>query len=211
MKSIIFIFLLLIFYGCGVISFQGDLKPGHITSDRIYAHISFLASDSLMGRDTPSAGLDTAAHYIASEFRKFGLKPVNNTYFQKIDMGIISLGNENSLKIIKEGKESVFNIKSDFIPFEMTANKNVSAPVIFAGYGITAPEYNYDDYKDIDAAGKIVFILKHEPGENDSSSIFDGIKLTNYSKTTEKVKNAIAHGAVGVIIAIDPKMHCRFS
>lgn len=65
------------------------------------------------------------------------------------------------------------HLKSDYIPFEMTADGTANAEIVFAGYGITAPEYNYDDYQGVDVKGKIVLVLKHEPGENDSSSVFD--------------------------------------
>ncbi|MCX6150863.1 MAG: M28 family peptidase [Ignavibacteriales bacterium] len=178
-----------------------------ITPEDIQSFITFLASDSLKGRNTPSPGLDTAASFIAKEFKASGLLPVNGSYFQKIYLGKVNLGDENHLKISTGGKEISFSIKEDFVPFEMTANKGVNSSIVFAGYGITAPEYKYDDYKDIDSKGKIVFILRHEPGEEDSGSVFDGKKLTSYSEVSEKVKTAIEHGAIGVMIATDPLNH----
>lgn len=207
-RCITLLIITIIYYGCRSNNVQNNQQlDSFINSREIYKHISYLASDSLKGRNTPSPELDTAAQYIASEFKKYGLRPVNSSYLQKVNFGIVSLGSANNVKVIKGGKEISFDIKSDYIPFEMTASKSITAPVVFAGYGITAPEYNYDDYKNIDVKGKIVFILRHEPGENDSLSIFDGTKLTEYSETKEKVRNAIKHGAAGIIMANDPLNH----
>jgi hypothetical protein len=81
---------------------------------------------------------------------------------------------------------------------------DVRAPVIFAGFGITAPELKYDDYQGIDARGKIVLIFDHEPQERDASSIFNGTGNTRYATTRVKALNAQAHGAVGVLILAEP-------
>ena len=78
---------------------------------------------------------------------------------------------------------------------------------MFAGYGITAPEYKYDDYKDIEAKGKIVVIFTHEPNEWDTTSVFSGSKISKYGRINNKVKNAQKHGALGVIVITDPVNH----
>ena len=207
MRTTFLLFTVLILSGCSIINLQSESGVELINSDRVYKHLSYLASDSLKGRNTPSPELDTAAVYIANEFKKYGLQPVDRKYLHQVNLGIISLGDGNSFSITKNGKETIYSIKSDFVPFEMTATKTVTAPVVFAGYGITAPEYNYDDYKDIDVKDKVVFVLRHEPGENDSSSVFDGILLTGYSEVKYKVRNAIVHGAAGIIIVTDPLNH----
>jgi hypothetical protein len=178
-----------------------------ITPELIRAHVTYLASDSMMGRDTPSPQLDTAAEYIARELQKVGVAPCKGSYFQKVSLNIIALGPENSLSLKRKGTEQAFELKNDFVPFEMTANASVTAPVLFAGYGITAPEYNYDDYAGLDAHGKIVLLLRHEPRENDASSPFNGIEPTSYSNTDSKVRIAREHGAVGVLIVTDPVNH----
>lgn len=178
-----------------------------ITPDLMKTHIYTLASDSMKGRNTTSPELDSAARYIANVFQSSGLQTVNGSYFQKVGLGIISLGEDNHLKISRNGDEISYKIKTEFTPFDITGNQEVNASIVFAGYGITAPDYGYDDYKDIDVKGKIVFVLKHEPGENDSASIFKGTDETEHSNVGEKVKNAIAHGAVGVLVATDPLNH----
>lgn len=178
-----------------------------ITGELVKQHVAYLASDALKGRNTPSAELDTAAQYIAEVFRSSGLQPVNGSFFEKVPLGMVGLGEDNHLKITKDNAERAYTIKTEYTPFDVTGNKEARAPIVFAGYGIAAPEYKYDDYGGIDVKGKIVFVLRHEPGEDDSSSVFDGKKPTKYSDVSQKVKSAIAHGAVGVMVATDPLNH----
>lgn len=208
-RNLFLITLSLFLFSCAHLGFKSSNSVADkiITPELMKQHIFTLASDSMKGRNTPSPELDSAANYIATVFKSSGLQTVNGSYFQKVGLGIISLAQDNHLKISKDGGEISFKIKTEFTPFDMTGNQEVNAPILFVGYGITAPEYKYDDYKDIDANGKIVFILKHEPQENDSNSVFKGIEETEYSNVSEKVKNAISHGAVGVLIATDPLNH----
>ncbi|MGE5498679.1 MAG: M28 family peptidase, partial [Syntrophothermus sp.] len=149
--------------------------------------------------------------YIAQQFRNAGIPPAGASYLHEIKFGKTSLGEDNQLRISRNGSARSFAIKSDFTPLEMTASREISAGIVFAGYGITAPEYNYDDYKGLDVKGKIVFLLRHEPGENDSLSVFDGARLTDYSQIGSKVANAIDHGAAGVMLATDPLNHAYIS
>ena len=178
---------------------------------QIKKDLSFLASDSLKGRSTPGPELNSAADYIANKFKSFGLKPVNKVYSQIVKMGYISLADNNSLIIKSENGEDNYLIKKDFTPFEMTGNKSAIAPVVFAGYGIDAPEYHYNDYTNINVKDKIVFVLRHEPGEKDSASVFNGVGLTKYSSLDEKVKTAIKYGAAGIMVAQDPLNHILLS
>jgi hypothetical protein len=180
---------------------------GRITPESVHRNIFFIASDSMKGRNTPSAELDTAAAFIAREFARDGLRPVNGSYFQRVHLNIVSLGEKNAFRVRTGSVETTYEIKTDFTPFEMTSNGSVRAPVVFAGYGITAPQYHYDDYAGIDARGKIVFVLRHEPGEEDSASVFMGTVATEYSAVETKVRIAREHGAVGVIVATDPLNH----
>jgi len=93
----------------------------------------------------------------------------------------------------------------------MTADTSVKSSLVFAGYGITAPEYGYDDYKGIDVRGKIVLVMKHEPGEKDAISRFEGVKETKHSFLDTKVENAIRHGATGLLMVTDPLNHMLLS
>jgi hypothetical protein len=180
-----------------------------ITAEEFKMHLDYLASDNMKGRDTPSPELDSSAVYIADYFKDHDLEPIgsDNTYYQYFNVLKSSLDESNTLKLISDAEEIVFEIKQDFVPFHFTANRSVTAPVVFAGYGITAPEFKYDDYDGIDVTEKIVLVLTHEPQEKDSSSVFDGEKMTDYSKLLEKAVNAREHGAVGMLVVTDPNNH----
>ena len=177
-----------------------------ITPQEMKAHVYYLASDAMKGRNTPSPELDTCAAYIAREFASYGLKPVgaNKFYYQPFNVLKASLSEPNSFTLTTAKGDTSYEIKNDFVPLHLTANRKITAPIIFAGYGITAPEYNYDDYQNINAKGKIVLIFTNEPQENDSTSVFDGAKDTDHSKLMIKVENAMDHGAVGLVLVSTP-------
>ncbi len=179
-----------------------------ITPELLKQYIDYLASDSMKGRNTPSPELDRAADYIAKEFAALGIKKVNGSYFQNIPFCTKNLDVKNCLlKISQGGNIKEFNLKTDYTPFEATSNTSATGLIVFAGYGITALEYNYDDYKDIDVKGKIVIIMKHEPGEKDAKSPFGGVQETKYSYLNSKMENAKNHGAVAVLVVNDPLNH----
>lgn len=204
------LFLFLVFSGSiSVFAQNSSLKSGldAITAERMKAHVDFLASDELLGRNTPSAGLDTAAAYIVRKFEKYGVQPVNGTYFHPLPLIIRSLGSDNLVEITNNGVTKSLRIKTEFVPFDITANSEVSGNIVFAGYGITAPEYNYDDYAGIDVKGKVVLVMKHEPGEDDTASVFKGRDNTKYSFELTKMKIAREHGAVGMLVITDPLNH----
>lgn len=175
-----------------------------ITPDFICRHISFLASDSMQGRNTPSRQLDSAASYIAGEFKSWGVQPWEGSYFQEVSLCTDQLGDTNELSILREGARLELTLKTDFVPYDFSAANTVTAGLVFAGYGITAPEYNYDDYKGIDAKGKIVIMFRNEPQKDDSTSVFQGTDDTRYGSLKEKMKNAVKHGAAGMLVINGP-------
>ncbi len=208
LKTFLIFILILLTSGCGIFStVSSNDGSAVITPELTKTYISFLASDSLKGRDTPSPGLDTAASYIAQVFKGYGISPVKGSYFQNVHMGFVSLGDDNFLKINTPAGIKAYKIKSAFTPFEMTGNTEAKAAIVFAGYGIEAPEYNYNDYENIDVKGKIVLVLRHEPGENDTASAFKGTEATKYSNVAEKVKTAVEHGAAAVLVCQGPLNH----
>lgn len=177
------------------------------------SHIDFLASKYCRGRETGDVGMDVADKYITSVFKGAGLQPAGEfgSYFQPVKLKEVSLSDRIHLRIeerfgstplIKDAK-----IEWEYLPILISAEKEVTAPLAFAGYGITAPEHNYDDYKTIDARGKIVLVMRHEPGENDESSPFDGQKLSKHATFLSKILNAQKHGAVGILFVTDPLNH----
>jgi hypothetical protein len=194
--------------GCGHGAERGPSTAAEtITAAEMQSFITYLASDAMQGRNTPSPQLDTAAAYIARVFSRHGARPVDGKFTQTVKLNIIALAEPNILRIQKDGNEVTYEIKTDFVPFDMTATGEVHGQVVFAGYGITAPEYKYDDYASLDAKGKIVLVLRHEPGEEDTASVFKGKEATEYSNVATKVRIAREHGAIGVLVVNDPLNH----
>ncbi len=183
-----------------------------ITSHEIKAHLDFLASDLLQGRGNGDRGLEIAAEYIAAQFRAAGLESAaGDSYFQPFDLIERKLNGVNRLELTTtKGSATVttdYEFGQDFMSFSFTANKNVVAPIVFAGYGITAPEHKYDDYRSIDVKNKIVLLLRHEPQEQDSSSVFDGVATTEHAQFMVKARNAQEHGALAILVVTDPVNH----
>ncbi|MFQ5650667.1 MAG: M20/M25/M40 family metallo-hydrolase [bacterium] len=180
-----------------------------ITLQESQFHVNVLASEEFQGRRTGTPGQWLAAKYIAEEFSSYGLVPAgdNGTFYQNFGIAHIDLAHaamwlESNSR--QPGEKMEFSLKDDFIPMSFTGEYNVAAEVVFAGYGITAPEYGYDDYAAIDVRGKIVFVLRHEPREYDPTSIFDGRNETRHARPDVKAENAIKHGAIAMLLVTDP-------
>ncbi len=177
-----------------------------ISSQEMLTQVQFLASDEMLGRDTPSPQLDSCAAFIARYFHSLGLTPVPalSHYFQPVTLLKTRLAGAQKFILTVSGVAKEYALKDDFVPLPVSANREITAPVVFVGYGISAPDYRYDDYQDIDVRGKVVLAFTHEPQERDSTSIFQGAKMTEHSELHHKVLNAIDHGAVGFIYVTDP-------
>jgi hypothetical protein len=170
--------------------------------------VKFLSSPEMRGRATGSPELEKAAAFIAGKYREFGLQPAAaGSYLQAFPVTTGGrLGPGNRLQFTEKGR-AVSLDRADYIPFAFSAAAHVTAAVVFAGYGITAPEYHYDDYQGLDVKGKIVLILRHEPQENDEHSVFAGRTLTSHAQFAAKATNAKMHGAAGVILINDIAAH----
>src|SRR5215467_7136220 len=182
------------------------VAPGfnNIREDKLRADLTFLASDALQGRMSLQTGDEVAVQWIASEFAKAGLKPAaNGSFLQPVDL-IEYRGDrtQSYVALKRSGSEKQWKFPDAFGGFR--SDVDVTADVVFAGFGITAPELHYDDYQGIDARGKIVLIFDHEPQETDANSIFNGTGNTRYATGRVKILNAQAHGAVGVLIVAEP-------
>lgn len=171
--------------------------------------VKFLASQEMRGRATGSPELEKAAQFIAGKFREFGLQPAaGHSYLQAFPVTTSGkLGPANHFQFTRNGHPISVPYPSEFIPFSFSSSARMTGGVVFAGYGITAPEYHYDDYQGIDVRGKIVLILRHEPQENDEHSVFAGKTLTKHAQFAAKATNAKMHGALGVILINDVAAH----
>ncbi|MDE3166488.1 MAG: M28 family peptidase [Acidobacteriota bacterium] len=179
-----------------------------IDSARYLDDVKYLASPEMKGRATGSPELEKAARWIEARFKEFGLKPVGKSYLQPFEVTTeAALGKRNELDITENGRRTMLKCPGDFVPFNFSASGKVSGGVVFAGYGITAPEYRYDDYEGLDVKGKIVVVLRHEPQENDDKSVFEGKILTRHAQFANKAANARMHGAAAVILVNDRANH----
>ncbi len=180
--------------------------------DRLQEHLRYLSSDELMGRGNSRPEIDVAAQYLAEEFRRYGLTPVGDDggYFQhfSVKMGQ-KKGLKNSLKVGQTDTTFQLHQDRDYQLLTFGAQDLTRGPLAFAGFGITAPELNYDDYASLDVRGKIVLVFEHEPQENLANSPFGGRDLTHYGTVTYKVMNAKQRGALAVILLPDRYNHPR--
>jgi len=174
---------------------------------RLKADLTFLSSDALEGRRSLERGSEVAIQWIASEFAKAGLKPlVGDSYLQPVPL--IEFTTDRALSSLDVTQGSKGNrFKAPDVTANFSNEMVVTGDVVFAGYGISAPELGYDDYAGIDVKGKVVLIFTHEPQENDEHSIFNGKGNTRYANATYKALNAERHGAVGILTMTDPSHH----
>ena len=176
-----------------------DEAAATIRPEAIRAEMSFLADDLLEGRGTGTRGHEIAAKFMASEFEAMGLEPAgdNGTYFQSVPLRATEPDQgRTTLSLWREGKEQVLVFGRDFISLGDPGRTEVSvkAPVVYAGFGVTAPEQSYDDYAGIDAKGKIVAFVSGAPPQ------LEPTMRAHYSSGAMKAMNAAAHGAVGAIM-----------
>jgi hypothetical protein len=179
-----------------------------LSEDRLRAHVRFLASDHLEGRGAGQRGAEIAAEYIASQFQMLGLEPAgdNGTYFQKVTLTGITATPESQLSITTPKGSHDLKYRDHFIMSGQSDNQDVpiEAEVVFVGFGITAPEYNWDDYKDVDVKGKVVLYIANEP-KSDDPKYFNGVFKTYHSTSSAKSELAARNGALGVISIYNPK------
>ena len=175
-----------------------------ISRERYLENVRALASDRFKGRGNDLPELRQAAQYMAEKFKACGLEPVNGSYYQKFRATTgTTIGRDNRLSARLNGTRSAYASGADFVPLGISDPGRVSAQVVFAGYGITAPEYHYDDYAHLDVKGKIVLVLRHEPQENNDSSVFAGRQMTPRARIVDKAVNARMHGAAAMLLVND--------
>jgi Zn-dependent M28 family amino/carboxypeptidase len=175
-----------------------------INPEHIRWHVRFLSHDLLEGRGTGQRGGDIAAEYIATQFAEYGLKPAGDggTYMQKVPLvGITTLPQTRFVLQLMPGAEITLQPLDEYVAYDQTqqGQSDVDAEIVYVGYGIEAPEYNWDDYKGVDVRGKVLLMLVNEP-PSDDPKFFKGKALTYYGRWTYKYEEAARKGAVGVIL-----------
>ncbi len=172
---------------------------------RMRADLEFLCSPPLDGRASLTDGADAAAWFLATEMRKAGLQPIDgDSYLQRFDLVPLRLDRERSVVVVRgAGGERRFPPVATFFP-EPARGIDLSLDVAFAGFGITAPEFGYDDYAGVDVRGKAVLVFDHEPREDDPGSAFHGTGFTLHANAWTKTWNAQQHGAAALLIVTEP-------
>jgi len=211
--------LLLLTLSCGTISgalYAADPGPQlglpagvsssiqKIDARRIAEHVRFLADDLLEGRGPGTRGGDIAAKYIAAQFALEGLKPAgdNGGYLQRVDfVGVKTLPGTSASLQPTHGSGIDLRLAEDYVTGNQTQTESVDvdAPIVFVGYGIEAPEYQWNDFKGVDVRGKVVLVMVNEPPSKDPK-FFNAEALTYYGRWTYKFEEAARKGAVGALI-----------
>jgi hypothetical protein len=172
--------------------------------DKIRDHVKYLSSNELEGRGMNQKGSDLAADYIANQFKSYGLKPAgeNGTYFQPVPMVSVKTLPDTTFSLIPAGGAPVpLKANDDYVTNNegQTESADIDAPIVFVGFGITAPEYQWDDYKGYDLKGKVALLFVAEP-TSDDPKFFKGKALTYYGRWTYKFEETARRGAVATLI-----------
>ena len=169
------------------------------------ADLEFLASPPADGRASLTQGADAAAWFLATELRKAGVQPGDgSSYLQRFDLVPLRLDRDRSSVVVRHaGDAQRFTPVAVFFP-DPTREVDLTLDVVFAGYGITAPEHGYDDYAGVDVRGKAVLVFDHEPQEDDPGSAFHGTGFTLHANAWTKTWTAQQHGAAALLVVTEP-------
>jgi Zn-dependent M28 family amino/carboxypeptidase len=189
-----------------------DLTPAldSIAAGELLNHIKVLASDEYEGRAPATKGEDLTIKYLTTQFQQLGLKPGNpdGTYLQNVPL--VGIESHPSTDITVKGKKFPLTSKTDYIAASERVIPEVkvnNAPIVFVGYGVVAPEYGWDDYKDLDVKGKTLLMLVNDPAVPDPADpaklddkMFKGRAMTYYGRWTYKYEIASEKGAAAILI-----------
>lgn len=179
--------------------------PPEPSRARMLADLEFLTSPPVDGRASLTQGADAAAWFLATELRKAGLQPADGAaYLQRFDLVPVRLDLDRSSVVVRHaGDEQRFTPLAVFFPAP-AREVDLALDVVFAGYGITAPEHGYDDYAGVDVRGKAVLVFDHEPQEDHPGSVFHGTGFTLHANTWTKTRTAQQQGAAALLVVTEP-------
>ncbi len=178
-----------------------DAVLDRIRPEAIDAHLRFLSHPLLEGRSPGSRGGELAAEYVRAQFRRIGLEPPDGSYLQPVPL--VGLSSDPGLELsLPDGSALEPRHREDYVLRAGVPEAGVEAEgeLVFAGYGITAPEYGWDDYADADVRGKVLLVRVNDPGTEATPGFFGGRALTYYGRWTYKYEEASRRGAAGVLL-----------
>ena len=200
-------FLILFFFAPLFLLGQVQRNPD-ITIQELQHHLRFIASDELEGRRGGSKGAEKAAQYIADEFKAYGLSPINQStrlsssksFFQPFEfVSGVRLGKNNSLTFTTGKQKKTLKVDTDYRPLGFSASGSYNGEIVFVGYGITAPDKQYDDYAGMDVKDKAVLLLRYHPeGENQHS------EFGFFASVRYKANKARELGAKAILLVTGP-------
>ena len=198
MKILFLILISLIIQGC-------DQPVNEIKELNLHKHIEILASDEFEGRGPGSAGGEKTKLYLKEEFKKMGLPSIKGDYYLEVPLSkmtvdlnssFLSISKNDKARILEAGPETVYWTKRVVEGISVRASK-----LVFVGYGIVAPEYGWNDYKNLDVKGKTAVMLINDPGFwTEDPKLFNGKSMTYYGRWTYKFEEAARQGAEAVLI-----------
>ena len=190
-----------------------DTQVADATETQLRADIKFLASEELRGRSVTDETIEVAASYLVDRMNGIGLKTdlVDGKSRQPfaVKLGSRVGGVKNNRLTLSSAEpdfgEIVVNLNQGLMPLALGSSRaDIKGPIVFAGYGVTAPRLDYDDYAGVDVGGAIVIMLRKEPQASDPDSKFSGTQNTRHAFFATKIENAIKHGAKAVVLVNDP-------
>jgi Zn-dependent M28 family amino/carboxypeptidase len=200
--------------GCSWRPSAPDVALQSLSGDRLLAHIKVLSSDQFEGRGPGSNGEQLTIGYLQDQFRTLGLEPGNpdGTYLQNVPLVGITPDPHMQLTFNGHGRSFAPKFEKDFVAWtkRVADRSSVDADVVFVGYGVQAPEFQWDDFKGLDVRGKVLVVLVNDPPVPDpqnpaqlDANVFGGKAMTYYGRWTYKFEKAAALGAAGCLIIHD--------
>ena len=209
MKKIYLSLLVLIFLGCEEKSIYDNSSINKINEGNLHRHIQILASDEYGGRAPGSPGGEKTKQYISQSFKDLSIEALDKNYLIEVPLVEMTVTKESYLSLIENNKERRLKQGSETVYWTKRVSEKVSvknSDLVFVGYGIVAPEYQWNDYKGIDMKGKTAVILINDPGfATQDSNLFKGNAMTYYGRWTYKYEEAARQGAEAVLIIHETK------
>jgi Zn-dependent M28 family amino/carboxypeptidase len=195
---------IVMFTSCGDSQETGGTTPV-IDTVKIKDHIRTLASDEFMGRKPFTEGEIKTINYLKDQFEAMGVAPGNGqSYFQEVPLVELTAMPDSTMKLTSENGTAELQLGVDYVAYTERVDSVVKvdeAELVFAGYGVVAPEYNWNDYEGLDMEGKIAVVMVNDPGfSSEDPAFFKGRTMTYYGRWTYKYEEAARQGAAGVMI-----------
>ena len=197
-----------------IVSLHGvgqELAPesSSISAADLRRDVLVLASDGMEGRLVGTPGNRQARRFIETRFEELGLTPIgaDRSYLHRFDLVIPSLGAPNQFAVTVGDRTSTGSLGQDFYPERFSGTGQAEGPLVFAGFGISAPLLGHDDYGNADISSRVVMVLDHEPGEDDPESPFDGEVPSEHARSVRKALEAQQRGAAARLLVADLHNH----